>query len=404
MDNKLAIVVIAFNRLKSLERLLKSLNKLKIDSNEKITLYISIDRATKDDKENQKVVEYAKKFEWTLGEKIINYRDKNMGLKKHILECGKLTEIYQNIIVLEDDIIVSPLMYEYAKQVIRFYKNEDRIAGFGLYSFQRNPANNLPFYPLNNGTDIYFMQYACSWGQIWTRDRWEEFYNWYLENKNKDFSSDPRIPTNVKKWGEKSWLKYHVIYTILKDKYFVYPQIGFTSNFTEKGTHNKQNSIAYQCNVCTNNYDRIEFRFLKLEEANNKYDAFFENAQINKILKDEKIIVDFYGEKNNNGLVGGKGHLLTTKVLNYEVIDNYSLQMYPYELNIINNIKGNDIFIYNLEKKSKNKPKSQNEYLLQYLYRLDLLSKKDMLYIMKYFFCNIKGRVVRKIKRIIYGK
>ena len=132
----IAIVVVAFNREKSLIRLLNSLNSLVVQKEEEIPLYISIDRAKDRNLENQRVVEIAKEFEWKFGKKIVNYREKNMGLKKHILECGKLTDIYENIIVLEDDIVVSPLMYTYAKQVIDFYKGNKEIAGFGLYSFQ----------------------------------------------------------------------------------------------------------------------------------------------------------------------------------------------------------------------------------------------------------------------------
>lgn len=396
----IAIVVVAFNREKSLTRLLNSLNNLIVEESDEIPLYISIDKSKDENIENQKVVRIASDFEWKFGEKIVDYKKENRGLRKHILECGNLTNIYDNIIVLEDDIVVSPLMYIYSKQVIEFYKEDKNIAGFGLYSFQRNPINNLPFYPINNGTDIYFMQYACSWGQIWTKDRWNDFYNWYKENENRDFSQCIGIPYNVKQWGGNSWLKFHVIYTILKDKYFVYPQVGLTTNFTDGGTHNKISSLAYQCETYFGNNKDIKFKFIPFNMANNVYDAFFENGVLNKLVDyDINIISDLYGEKQEEYIQEQEGYLLSTNKYNYKILKKYSLQMYPYEMNIINNIVGEDIFLYDKTVSEENRGKNGRIKILRYIYKLDLLSKKDIASITKYFIENMIGRILRRVKR-----
>lgn len=390
--SNIAIVVIAFNRGKSLIRLLNSLNDLNVQE-EKITLYISIDRAKGERIENQEVVNIATEFNWKFGEKIVNYRKKNMGLRNHILECGKLTDVYENIIVLEDDIVVSPLMYIYAKQVIDYYKGRQEIAGFGLYSFQRNPINNLPFYPINNGSDVYFMQYACSWGQIWTRERWNDFYNWYEKNRDKDFSKCINIPQNVKQWKENSWLKYHVIYTILNHKYFVYPQIGLTTNFTDAGIHNNVSSTSYQCYIYSNNSEKVNFKFMPFNKANNIYDAFFENIDLKKLLGyNNNIISDFYGKKQKEYIESKSGYLLSTNIYDYKILNSYGLQMYPYEMNLINKIEGEDIYLYNKDIKEKNKCKYKKDKLIRYIYKLDLLSKEDIL-------CFIKNKIIRKIRR-----
>ena len=294
----IAIVVVAFNRDKSLKRLLNSLNALNVSKDDEVPLYISIDRAKEENLENKSVLKIANEFKWKFGEKVVDYKAENMGLRKHILECGKLTNKYENIIVLEDDIVVSPLMYKYAKQVIDYYKGEEKIAGFGVYSFQRNPVNNLPFYPINNGDDVYFMQYACSWGQIWTRDRWNDFYDWYKKNKDVDFSNNLNIPKYINSWGENSWLKFHIIYTILNNKFFVYPYIGLTTNFTDTGIHNKLNSIAYQTYMYFDNNKDVNFKFSPIDDSYNIYDAFFENMKLKEIINCNKnIICDFYGKK-----------------------------------------------------------------------------------------------------------
>lgn len=390
------IVAIAFNRPNSLKRLLESLEKVNW-KNDDVRLYISIDKDKNESIDYKETIEIAKEFSWEYGEKVVDCKKKKLGLKEHILQCGNLTNQYGNLIVLEDDIVVSPLLYMYAKQAVEYYKDDDNIAGFGLYSFQRNPMNNLPFIPLNEGTDIYFMQYACSWGQIWTRKKWNQFFKWYEQNKNMDFNKIT-IPNNIKSWGEKSWLKFHTIYTILNNKFFVYPHVGLTTNFSDAGTHNKISSFAYQCTLYSKQiYDDFEFRYIDFTKANNIYDAYFENIKINKLMSiDKKIESDIYGEKNIVDF-DKNCYLLSTKRYNYKILRKYALQMYPYEQNIINSIIGNDMILYDLSKKEENNLHKKSYIVNRYLYKLDLISKKDILKISNYFIDNICERVKRKI-------
>ena len=403
--NKIAIVVVAYDRVNSLKRLLESLKNIKVPKEEEITLYISIDRDKNNGEKNKEVFNYAKEFKWEFGNKIVDWKQKNMGLRSHILECGNLTETYENIIVLEDDIVVSPLIYMYASQVIDFYKNDNNIAGFALYRSQRNQYCNMPFYPINNGSDVYFMQYACSWGQVWTKDRWRDFYYWYKKHKDDDFSNYLEIPNHIKHWGDNSWLKYHIIYTILTNKYFVYPYCGLTTNFSDIGIHNKTNNIAYQCNLISNNNEDIIFKFSELEKANNVYDAFFENTKLKELLNfKQNIIADFYGKKDIEYIKKQNGLLLSTKNYDFKILENYSLQMYPYEQNVINKINGEDIFLYDINEYQKNNHKFNRNILYRYLYRLDLFSKKDVFCIISLFISKAKnhiiGGIINKLKKI----
>ena len=79
---KYAIVVVAYNREKSLQRLLRSLEKAEYYG-DRITLIISIDKS-----ENSLVQEYAEAFIWKHGRKIVTVQKHNLGLKKHVLQCG----------------------------------------------------------------------------------------------------------------------------------------------------------------------------------------------------------------------------------------------------------------------------------------------------------------------------
>ena len=101
--NSITIVVVTYNRANSLDRLLNSLNNVNY-LDDKVNLYISIDKENTD--KHKEVVKIAQEFKWKYGEKILNIEETNLGLKEHILKCGNLTNIYENVIVLEDDIVV----------------------------------------------------------------------------------------------------------------------------------------------------------------------------------------------------------------------------------------------------------------------------------------------------------
>ena len=389
--NNITVCVVSYNRPKSLIRILNSLSQANYD-NDKITLYISIDKDKNNSSENQECFKIATDFNWNFGEKVVDYKKENLGLRKHILQCGCLTNEYENVIVFEDDIVVSPDFYLYAKSALNFYNNDDRIAGFGIYSFPKNPANRLPFYPLNIGYDSYFMQYACSWGQMWTKKQWNLFYAWYKENSDKDLHSD-NFPDYIANWKDSSWLKYYMKYVVENNKYFVYPYNSYSTNFTDVGTHNKVSDIAFQTIISSNTK---KFNFCSLDDSFAVYDVFFENQKLNKILNiKDNVDVNFYNEKSS---IKNK-YLLTTQKLNYHIEKSYNLSMYPYEQNIINNVDGNDLFLYDTSIIETNKINT-NFNLYNYLYRLGDMNKKEFIGLCKYLFSYGINKFFNKIKKV----
>lgn len=380
-NNNIAICIAAFNRPESLNRILKSLSMSNYD-NDKVTLYISIDKAKEFNKDNEECVSIAKKFIWKFGDKIVDYKTENLGLRKHILSCGNLTNKFDNIIMLEDDILVSQNFYIYAKNVLEHYKNDTNIAGFGLYSFQKCPQNNLPFYPLQTEYDVFFMQYACSWGQMWTKKQWNDFYNWYEINKDKDLHSD-NFPNYIANWPKSSWLKYYMKYLTESNKFFIYPYNSYTTNFTDIGTHNKTADIAYQ--TILSNRTAKNLNFCTIDETLAVYDIFFENLNSNKIMNiPTEITTNFYNCKENFNT----NYLLTREKLNYKIVKSFGLLLYPYENNLIYEIEGNDIFLYNITSSQKNKIINSFDFI-NYIYRVGRKSKREYFIYLKDIFIKL---------------
>jgi hypothetical protein len=171
--NKPVIIIPAYNRPNALRRLLNSISIVKGIGKDTL-LIISIDHAI----DNQDVIEIANSYEWE-GKKVVIVHEENMGLRGHILWCGDQTEKYGAVIILEDDLLVSPLFYSFAQKALSFYSEDAKSGGISLYSYNYCESVNLPFYLLKGSSDVYFMQYASSWGQAWTWDQWAYFKNWY---------------------------------------------------------------------------------------------------------------------------------------------------------------------------------------------------------------------------------
>ena len=103
---KFAVVVVGYNRPFGLKRLTLSLKEADYLS-DKVDLVISIDKG----KKQQEIIDICEKIKWDFGEKHIRIFNENLGLRKHIIKCGDLTNLYDAVVVLEDDITVSKYFY-----------------------------------------------------------------------------------------------------------------------------------------------------------------------------------------------------------------------------------------------------------------------------------------------------
>lgn len=377
----IAIVVITYNRKISLERLIESLNK-SYYINDNVDLIISIDRSDV----FTEMYDYAEKLKWKYGEKIIRTFPNRLGLKKHVMECGKLLNSYENIIVLEDDLYVSPNFYQYSKLMIDKYKDNLEIAGISLYNYPRNQYANLPFYPLIDQYDVYFMRIASSWGQVWSRGGWKLFLKWL--DKNIDIE-ELNIPTHIKKWDDKSWLKYHHAYCASENKYFVYPRVALSTNFSEPGEHASHDS-TFQVEILQ---DLKSFYNLPDNIISAiRYDEFFENENAIEIFEgSDNYTLDLYCKKYIRNR-----YLITTNVLNYKIIKSYGMRMRPWETNVINDIKGDDIFVYDMNYYDSKIYILRNNSIIskkyKYLFKVNSLREISYIYI-----CLIKEKLNKKL-------
>lgn len=381
-----AIVAVAYDRPQALKRLLSSIEAAKYPDDVRPVLVISIDKSDSDD-----VVCEAKSFEYTHGDKVILERPERMGLRRHVLSCGDLTKEYGSIIVLEDDLFVSPDFYNYACAVLDFSDDHEDIGSVSLYNHLFNVHTREAFYAIDDGYDNYYLQIASSWGQAYTKKQWELFKEWYEKNSDRDLAG-PDVPLNISGWSDKSWLKYYIVYLIETGRYTIYPRTGMTTNFGDVGTHACKIDTDLQVPISASGSER-GWCFSTVQQSQAVYDPFFElkdDILHDRICPgDSCLIVDLYGSKPVNELIllkkkAGKGHIhvLSSQRLPFKAVRSFGRQMRPVDANAVYGIEGNDLFLYDTGIASD--PPAKKSAAIRFLYDYRGISAARMIRIIIY--------------------
>jgi hypothetical protein len=380
------IIVVAFNRAKSLKRILASLDRAIYPAGTK--LIISIDNNGK----NLDVKETADNFTWKAGDKEVSYTKEHLGLRRHILECGDLIYQYGSAIVLEDDLVVSPYFYKFTQEALKFYAGHTEIAGISLYNLPYAEAWKLPFIPILDNSDVYFKQVPSSLGQVWNKGQWDSFKKWYTLGQNTD--QIKRLPWIVKQyWTETSWKKYFYGYLIDENKYFVYPQISFTSNFNDQGENMmvKSHYGQVRLEIAERNY-----QFKRLDEALNVYDAYSEILpdrlkKLNPALNEFDFEVDLYGKKD----YFTKPFVLTSKYCKNFIL-GFERTLKPIEMNIAYNLPGIELLLTKRED-AEFKDSTIEKFISEYTYFYRNIFDTNVL--VKILASRMKNRIQSVLKR-----
>ena len=330
--NKVAIVVVGYNRIVPIKRLLQSLLSADYEGLD-VPLVISIDCSGNGD-----LYRYVTDFKWPFGNKYVNIQRERLGLKRHILQCGDLSQLFRAIILLEDDIFVGPYFYDYTLQALKAYGDNDHIGGISLYMNEMGDYN-VPVSYYHDGSDTFLRQRTASWGECWSKSQWAQFRLWLEGFIDEDFAKVD-MPEMIKAWT-KAWTKYHIAYLIETKKYVVYPYVSHTTCFSDAGEHYERLSMGGQSTLMP---EKKEYVFRPFGDMV-KYDVYWVNENVYDWLglgKDE-VCVDWYGLSQNHRKCR---YLLTPLKLALPIIRSYGLYLRPIELNVKYAIEGKGLFLY----------------------------------------------------------
>jgi hypothetical protein len=334
-----AIVVIAHNRPAALRRLLGSIVRASYPGDDHVPLLISIDGEGPSE-----VYEVAREFRWSFGEKTVIAHPAKLGLREHVLSCGDLVQDYDGIIMLEDDLVASPLFYTYGVNALQTYREESRVGGISLYSYRQ--VYGLPFLPSVAHGDGSLIRFPSSSGQAWTRSQWQGFRCWLrnmgTENRRE---LDSQLPGFVAAWPSvSSWKKEFARYLVDSNTYVVYPRVALTTNMGDPGYHIEQNSLVHQVPI---QVAPMTFRLASLSQMVS-YDQFFEleprSLDLLGIDHDLPVDVEFdlYGQKPLSLLLDKP--VISSKQPKSEM-PSYGLQLLPHELNVVYGIQGRRFYL-----------------------------------------------------------
>lgn len=330
---RIAIVSVGYNRLKSQVRQLSALTRADYSGFDNVPLIISIDCSG-----DTELYDYVLNYEWPHGDKYVIIRETRMGLKEHILACGDLTQYFKGIILLEDDIYVSKDYYNYINQMEKAYGNDDNICSIALYSNEMNGYCWLPLVRLKNESDVFADQAVSTWGEYWNERMWKGFREWL--SKTDIPWADIDMPRQIKEWT-KAWSKFFDAYMVLEGRWSIFPYTSLTTNFSDAGEHGDANNTIVQVSLQQGHKTYQTLPFEKLV----KYDIYSNNIGLADALNIplEDICLDLYGVRPNEH---NRRYYLSVKKIPFKVVKSFGLYMRPHELNVIEQIPGNDIFLY----------------------------------------------------------
>lgn len=339
LSRPIAVVIPCYNRGDSLLRLLHSLSLANFGEHKgAVPLVFSIDGGGSDD-----VIRIAESFDWTHGEKRIIQHAQNIGLRQNIISCGDLSEQYGAVVVLEDDLVVSPGFYLYATKAGQFYYEEDRIGQISLYAYEYTEVGVFRFMPCEDGNDVYFMQWPSSWGQLWTDRQWRRFKSWYL-GRTCESMSDLQMPQYVKNWPETSWKKFFIGFLVDTDAYVAYPRVGYSTCFGDAGSNRSSMDLPI-VNAPLAQRAPDSFRFDHFSEVYVRYDSFFEPEKclmdvLCNELADYDYEVDLHMTKTLSDV---SSHYLLSSRDCLQVEKTYSWNVFPWGVCLPISLGGGDL-------------------------------------------------------------
>jgi hypothetical protein len=369
------IVIVAHKRVSALERLLHSLHMLEFEGSQK--MIISIDGGDK------QVLRLAKSFQWKHGEKELLVHEPHLGLKQHMLQCMGLGRNYDGIIVLEDDLWVSPLFPSYLKKILAHTELMHQYSGFAFYHQHYYPANGVYRY-YNDGL-CYRSFYPCSSGFMMFASEIDSFMKWQELKQDEDRI----LPSFIRLWSAQSWKKCYATYLLANHKQVLYPPASLITNYGDAGAHHSESSSFFQSPMMSESL--LESLSLKQIGA---YDVYMEltASTIKQHLPELEAFdfeVDLSGSKDLNDIK--TPYLLSSKACTKSQ-KSWSDSLKPIESNLLFNTQGKGIAFGKKESFIENPFRSYSRFLRQ------LLPPRQLKWLLKFSFETMVNRVFDRKK------
>ncbi len=171
------IIIFAFNRPVTTEKLLASLIRCKECADSELYVFIDGPRHDTDQNNVERTIALFNNRD-EFGKKIVNISERNKGLAASIIDgVSEVMKTHDSAIVLEDDLVVTHDFLRFMNNALEAYRDRQDIWSISGYT----PDIDIPE---SYEHDLFLVPRAQSWGWATWRNRWEQA-DWDV----KDFDS-----------------------------------------------------------------------------------------------------------------------------------------------------------------------------------------------------------------------
>jgi hypothetical protein len=275
------IIIFTYNRLDHLDALIRSLKKNILFEKSKVIVYSDGPKNLIDVDRIKKIRIYLKKNLISNNSDIIE-RTVNLGLSKNVIGgISQAFKTYDQLVILEDDLEVSPFFLNYMNDALNLYSSAENVSSISGYMY--------PIDSKNFSSDYFFLKLVESWGWGTWKRAWNNFETDSIKLKNEidkrklvkefNFSSGisyyEMLKSNINGLND-SWAVRWYASTFLKNMNTLFPSKSFVKN---TGVDDSGENCSY-----TTVYDTlVNFDYKKLEKIDSS-----------ELLSDRLLVQSFF--------------------------------------------------------------------------------------------------------------
>ncbi|KAA8498814.1 hypothetical protein FVE85_6399 [Porphyridium purpureum] len=259
---KLEIIVLTMSRAAALQRLLESLVRADY-LGDSADLRVLVDRAPDTGGVDEETVESVTDFHWPHGQKRMVVQGVNQGLERQWIHAwpnplgsGSASgSSPKYVIILEDDLEVSPLFWEFVKGADLAYGSDPRVAGYTLQRATLRANQTLTKCPIlvdSKQNPAFMYRLVGSWGFAPKAAVWRDFLEYYwqhIQNATYDPSVKNLVPSS---WYKRQrgkgtmWTMWFIRFCHERDLFVVYGN--FVADVQGKDRHRKRTPVTLAAN------------------------------------------------------------------------------------------------------------------------------------------------------------
>lgn len=304
------IALFVYNRLDHTKKTIEALQKNVLACDSELFIFSDGPKNI----EERETIENVRKYLKTInGFKKIEIREKsiNFGLAGSIIEgVTEIVNLYNKIIVLEDDLVTSPYFLTFMNKALDFYEKEEKV--ISIHGYINPISKTLP--------ETFFLKNPGCWGWATWKRGWNIFepngsklLNELEKNKRTrefDFNNSYKFSETLRRQAQglkDSWAIRWYASAFLSDKLTLYPGVSLIQNigFDGSGVHSGKSNY-YEIKELSDYISIKNIPIVENIDARHELTKYYNSIKANipkRIMWKLSSLINFIFKKNNSTLI-----------------------------------------------------------------------------------------------------